>query len=158
MQFLRGLAEAQVARGRLEGFQFGVGVLALLAVGHAGTVAIVLLPLMFAMGVGTGGAQTGAHVVTSSFYRTSIRATGMSWALGIGRIGSVVGSMVGGYLLGLHWTASEMLTLMAAVLLVAALGVTLLTPLMRHAALASATADASQREAAALAAGTTRVD
>ena len=143
---------------RVLAVSFGVGVLALLAVGHAGTVAIVLLPLMFAMGVGTGGAQTGAHVVTSSFYRTSSRATGMSWALGIGRIGSVVGSMAGGYLLGLHWTASQMLTLMAAVLLVAALGSILLTPLMRHAALASASDDASEREHAALAAGTGRID
>jgi multisubunit Na+/H+ antiporter MnhG subunit len=66
--------------------------------------------------------------------------------------------MAGGYLLGLHWTASEMLTLMAVVLLVATLGAALLTPLMRHAALASATDDPSRREQAALAAGTGRVD
>ncbi|WP_211193537.1 hypothetical protein [Paraburkholderia sp. UYCP14C] len=85
-------------------------------------------------------------------------ALGMSWALGIGRIGSVVGSMAGGYLLGLHWTASEMLTLMAAVLVIATLGAPLLTPLMRHAALASAGSVASEREHAALAAGTGRVD
>ncbi|WP_175943857.1 MFS transporter [Caballeronia sp. BCC1704] len=112
---------------------FLVGVLALVLAAHAGTSAAVLLPLMFAIGVGTGGAQTGAHVVTSSFYRTSSRATGMSWALGVGRIGSVVGSMAGGFLLGLHWSASAMLTLMAGVLLVAAIGAAWLAPLMRRA-------------------------
>lgn len=136
---------------------FGLGVFALLATAYAGSYGnaapFVLLPLMFAIGVGTGGAQTGAHVVTSSFYRTSSRATGISWALGVGRIGSVIGSMSGGYLLGLHWSASAMLTLMAAVLLVAALGSALLAPLMRHAALASATFEANRHDGAPLAAG-----
>ncbi|RKP46127.1 MFS transporter [Pararobbsia silviterrae] len=135
---------------RVLAVSFGVGVLALLAAGHVGTEAIVLLPLMFAIGVGTGGAQTGAHVVTSSFYRTSSRATGMSWALGIGRIGSVIGSMAGGYLLGLHWSASAIWSLLAGVLLVAAWGAARLIPLMRHAALASAADEQDAREHASL--------
>jgi MFS transporter, AAHS family, 4-hydroxybenzoate transporter len=147
--------------GRVLAASFGLGVVALLTtayLGNAGNAgdaaAFVLLPLMFAIGVGTGGAQTGAHVVTSSFYRTSSRATGMSWALGIGRIGSVVGSMAGGFLLGRHWSASAMLTLMAAVLLIAALGSALLAPLTRrHAALASATDDPIQHDGTPLAAG-----
>jgi AAHS family 4-hydroxybenzoate transporter-like MFS transporter len=131
---------------------FVIGVLALLSAAYAGTAAVVLLPLMFAIGVGTGGAQTGAHVVTTSFYRTSSRATGISWALGIGRIGSVVGSMAGGYLLGLHWNATAMLTLMAGVLLVAALGAVLLTPLMRRAGLATPAGDTVPRDGTQLAA------
>jgi AAHS family 4-hydroxybenzoate transporter-like MFS transporter len=31
-----------------------------------------------------------------------VRGTGVSWALGIGRVGSIVGSMAGGLLLSLH--------------------------------------------------------
>jgi AAHS family 4-hydroxybenzoate transporter-like MFS transporter len=82
----------------------------------------------------------------------------MSWALGIGRIGSVVGSMIGGVLLGHHWSATGMLLLMAGVLLVSTVGSALLAPLMRHAALASATDDASGHGAAPLAGAAQRAD
>ena len=33
------------------------------------------------------------------FYPTRIRSTGVGWALGIGRIGSIVGPIIGGQLL-----------------------------------------------------------
>ncbi len=36
---------------------------------------------------------------SAAYYPTSSRATGVSWANAVGRTGSVVGSMVGGYLL-----------------------------------------------------------
>jgi AAHS family 4-hydroxybenzoate transporter-like MFS transporter len=34
------------------------------------------------------------------FYPTAIRATGIGWALGVGRIGAVIGPAVGGILVG----------------------------------------------------------
>jgi AAHS family 4-hydroxybenzoate transporter-like MFS transporter len=37
--------------------------------------------------------------LSSEFYPTRIRSTGVGWALGIGRIGSIVGPLVGGLLL-----------------------------------------------------------
>ena len=57
------------------------------------TVAIV------AAGFSVIGAQTGANSLAAESYPTGVRATGSGWALGIGRIGSIVGPVVGGMLL-----------------------------------------------------------
>jgi AAHS family 4-hydroxybenzoate transporter-like MFS transporter len=54
---------------------------------------------VFCTGLGLSGAQTGANVLVSSFYSTVARATGVSWALAVGRVGSIVGSMTGGLML-----------------------------------------------------------
>ncbi|MFM0157791.1 MFS transporter [Paraburkholderia sediminicola] len=54
---------------------------------------------VFMAGLGLSGAQTGANVLVAGFYTTAARATGVSWALGVGRIGSIIGSMTGGVLL-----------------------------------------------------------
>ena len=53
----------------------------------------------FMGGFGLIGAQTGINVLTSSFYTTAARATGVSWSLAVGRIGSIFGAMSGGVLL-----------------------------------------------------------
>ncbi|HEL4110616.1 TPA: aromatic acid/H+ symport family MFS transporter [Stenotrophomonas maltophilia] len=59
----------------------------------------------FVAGVGfcISGSQVGANALAASFYPTASRATGVSWALGAGRIGSIVGSLSGGAMLGLGW-------------------------------------------------------
>ena len=49
------------------------------------------------------GGQTGVNALASTFYPTFIRSTGVGWALGIGRIGSIAGPGVGGILIALHW-------------------------------------------------------
>jgi AAHS family 4-hydroxybenzoate transporter-like MFS transporter len=50
-------------------------------------------------GLGIIGGQNGGHAVTAGFYPPIIRATGVGWALGIGRIGSIAGPVLGGLLL-----------------------------------------------------------
>jgi AAHS family 4-hydroxybenzoate transporter-like MFS transporter len=106
---------------------FVVGGIALLGIGDMGLFSVALIPVLFLIGVGTGGAQTGAHAVTTSFYPTASRATGMSWALGIGRIGSIVGSMSGGYMMAGHWNTATMFNVMSVVLLIAGGGTVLLS-------------------------------
>jgi AAHS family 4-hydroxybenzoate transporter-like MFS transporter len=56
----------------------------------------------FFAGAGVIGGQTGANALAASFYPTYIRSTGVGWALGIGRIGSIVGPIFGGIMLSLH--------------------------------------------------------
>jgi AAHS family 4-hydroxybenzoate transporter-like MFS transporter len=51
------------------------------------------------IGAGTVGAQNCNNGVAAKLYPTSIRATGVGWALAVGRIGSIVGPVVGGILL-----------------------------------------------------------
>jgi len=58
---------------------------------------------VFCAGFGVSGSQVGANALAAAFYPTASRATGVSWASGIGRIGSVLGSMLGGTMLSLQW-------------------------------------------------------
>lgn len=51
---------------------------------------------VFGAGFCISGAQVGVNALTASFYPTDCRGTGVSWANGVGRIGSVIGSMGGG--------------------------------------------------------------
>ena len=56
------------------------------------------------LGLVVQGAQAGLNALVAAYYPTAIRSTGLGWALGIGRIGSIVGPLVGGLMLSLNWT------------------------------------------------------
>jgi AAHS family 4-hydroxybenzoate transporter-like MFS transporter len=60
-----------------------------------------LMLTVFGAGFCVSGGQVGANALTAAYYPTSSRATGVGWASGIGRIGSVVGAVAGGWMLGL---------------------------------------------------------
>lgn len=71
-------------------------------IGMAGSSLIVQTALVFATGVCAVGGQTGANALAAELYPTRIRSTGVGWSLGIGRIGSIVGPMLGAKLLSSH--------------------------------------------------------
>jgi AAHS family 4-hydroxybenzoate transporter-like MFS transporter len=48
-------------------------------------------------------------VLAAQFYPTFIRSTGIGWALGIGRIGSIVGPLLAGVLLSNGWQPWQVL-------------------------------------------------
>ncbi|HTO61350.1 MAG TPA: aromatic acid/H+ symport family MFS transporter, partial [Bradyrhizobium sp.] len=52
--------------------------------------------------------------LAATYYPTDIRSTGVGWALGIGRVGSIVGPLVGGMMLS-RQVGAETLFLAAAV-------------------------------------------
>lgn len=81
---------------------------------------------VFITGCCISGSQSCISVLAASFYPTHCRATGVSWASGVGRIGSVVGSMVGGALLAWQWTSAEMFSAIAVPALFAAVAMFLL--------------------------------
>jgi AAHS family 4-hydroxybenzoate transporter-like MFS transporter len=68
---------------------------------------------VFGVGFCISGSQIGANALAASFYPTSNRATGVSWALGIGRCGAILGSMMGGALLGAGLGFSTIIMLLA---------------------------------------------
>ncbi|QWC92659.1 aromatic acid/H+ symport family MFS transporter [Cupriavidus metallidurans] len=74
---------------------------------------------VFMAGFGLSGAQTAANVLVAGFYTTAARATGVSWALGVGRIGSIIGSMTGGILLASFQTVEAAFGAFAAPMLIA---------------------------------------
>jgi AAHS family 4-hydroxybenzoate transporter-like MFS transporter len=62
-----------------------------------------IMGFAFIAGAGVMGGQSSLIVLSAMFYPAFIRATGVGWALGIGRVGAVVGPLLGGLLLSLHW-------------------------------------------------------
>jgi AAHS family 4-hydroxybenzoate transporter-like MFS transporter len=78
-----------------------------------------LVLAVFGAGIGTGGSQIGINALSAAFYPTASRATGVSWANAVGRTGSVLGSMVGGYLLGLGWSLATVFAVAAVPALLA---------------------------------------
>jgi AAHS family 4-hydroxybenzoate transporter-like MFS transporter len=65
---------------------------------------VLALALIFVTGIflAAGGVQ-GANALAGWYYPTFIRSTGVGWALGIGRIGSIIGASLGGVLVARHW-------------------------------------------------------
>jgi AAHS family 4-hydroxybenzoate transporter-like MFS transporter len=59
-----------------------------------------LLVAMFLVGCCVNGGQGSLNTISAMFYPTAIRATGIGWALGVGRVGAVIGPAVGGILVG----------------------------------------------------------
>jgi len=68
---------------------------------------------VFAAGFCISGGQVGANALSAAFYPTPYRATGVAWANGVGRSGSIVGSLLGGILLGFGWAATTVYALVA---------------------------------------------
>jgi AAHS family 4-hydroxybenzoate transporter-like MFS transporter len=64
-------------------------------------------------GFGILGVQQSLGAVSATLYPTQIRASGASWAQGIGRVGSTVGPLLGGLLIGRHWPIAMLFGAMA---------------------------------------------
>ena len=65
-----------------------------------------VLVLFGLIGFGIQGGFVGMYSLAAKLYPTHVRATGVGWAVGAGRIGAVVGPLVGGLLIGMGWTMS----------------------------------------------------
>jgi AAHS family 4-hydroxybenzoate transporter-like MFS transporter len=68
-----------------------------------------MLATTFVSGLMVIGAQGGLNALAANFYPTAVRSTGVGWALGIGRIGSIVGPLLGGIFLKAGWTPGQIL-------------------------------------------------
>ncbi len=98
-----------------------IAVFAVGAIGELGHNAFLIWVAVFASGFCVVGGQIAANALAAAFYPTSVRATGVGWALGIGRVGSIVGPLVGGVLLTMKWSTESVFMAAAAAALCAAL-------------------------------------
>lgn len=76
-----------------------LGALSVVITGRVGHSLPLLLGLTFCCGFFLFGAQITLNALTAYIYPTRARSTGVGWALGIGRIGSILGPLAGGLLL-----------------------------------------------------------
>ena len=80
---------------------------------------IILNAAILVVGFLLQGAFTAMYALAARIYPTEIRATGIGWAAGLGRIGAIVSPIVAGYLAGAGWDL-YMLSLLFAVPLIVA--------------------------------------
>jgi AAHS family 4-hydroxybenzoate transporter-like MFS transporter len=72
---------------------------AVAAIGFSGHSIVFSTIAIFCAGFCIVGGQIASNALTATYYPTAIRSTGVGWALGIGRIGSIVGPLIGGVML-----------------------------------------------------------
>ncbi|WP_250475442.1 MFS transporter [Caballeronia sp. GAFFF1] len=97
--------------------------ISLASFGHLSGMPALALLALFVTGVGTGGTMTGTNILSAGYYGTAARATGVAWTLGMGRIGSIVGAMIGGAMLAAHWGPKVIFGAVAAPLVIAAMSI-----------------------------------
>src|SRR6185369_12800535 len=93
-----------------------------LIIGITGFASVPLYMLAISMaGFGTIGCQGVLNASAGLIYPVSCRPTGVGAALGIGRIGSLSGPLLGGYILAQHWPSQNMFYVPLLPLAIAAL-------------------------------------
>jgi AAHS family 4-hydroxybenzoate transporter-like MFS transporter len=102
---------------------YAAGAVCILGLGAGGAMAGSIAIVVAAAGFFMSGAQTGLNAFAPNCYPTQARATGVSWMLGMGRFGSILGSSIGGVLLSMGWGFTAIISLLALPALLAGLAV-----------------------------------
>lgn len=105
---------------------YGIGAVFIALIGHSAASTALLVIAVAVAGACASGGQVGANALAAGFYPTASRATGVAWALGMGRIGSIVGSMAGGWMLTMGWSLATVFEAVAVPSVIAAVGVLLM--------------------------------
>jgi len=120
---LVGWAMDRVAPTRVIALAYVAGAACILCLGIGGALAGSLAIMVTVAGFFMSGAQTGLNAFAPTCYPTVARATGVSWMLGMGRFGSITGSMIGGVLLSMGWGFTPIISLLAVPAILAGLAV-----------------------------------
>jgi AAHS family 4-hydroxybenzoate transporter-like MFS transporter len=120
---LIGWSMDRTSPSRVIGVAYLAGAVVIVALALAGAHSAWLAALVFASGFCVSGAQTGLNAFAPNCYPTLARTTGVSWMMGMGRFGSIVGTLVGGALLGLGWGFGAILAILAIPALCAAIAI-----------------------------------
>ncbi|PZO65827.1 MAG: MFS transporter [Paracoccus denitrificans] len=91
------------------------------AFGYLSVSLAVTLTLAYLAGFTTNGGFNAFYALAAALYPTEIRSTGIGWAMGIGRIGAVIGPLLGGVLIGQGLSLAGLLAVFALPLVIAGL-------------------------------------
>jgi MFS transporter, AAHS family, 4-hydroxybenzoate transporter len=89
--------------------EFGLATASIAALAKIPSSYSLMLTVTFVSGLMVIGAQGGLNALAANFYPTAVRSTGVGWALGMGRVGSIVGPLLGGMLLGMGYKPGQIL-------------------------------------------------
>ena len=96
-------------------------------IGQPGLSLTLLAVIVFIAGWCVVGGQPGMNAFAATFYPTYLRSTGVGWALGVGRIGAIVGPYIGGLMLRAEWTSQQLFWAAAIPASISALTLVVLT-------------------------------
>jgi AAHS family 4-hydroxybenzoate transporter-like MFS transporter len=99
-------------------FLFLLAILGIAAIGLPGHSALIVGTAVAVAGFSTLGAQFGNNAASGLLYPTAIRARGVGWALGVGRLGGVIGPLIGGVLVSWKLPPQQLFMLAAAPMLI----------------------------------------
>ncbi len=91
---------------RMLGLSFLLASVCIALTGSFASSHLTLKVIVFMAGFFSVGAHLGLSALAGELYPTFMRATGVGWALGIGRIGSLISPVLGGMLLSWQWQVS----------------------------------------------------
>ncbi len=86
---------------------FAVACASIFLIGQPGLSLTMLFVVVFVAGWCVVGSQPGLNALAASYYPTYIRSTGVGAGLGVGRMGAIVGPLIGGYFIAAKWTTAE---------------------------------------------------
>jgi len=72
------------------------------------------------MGLALQGGFNALYPLAARIYPEHVRATGIGWAMGLGRIGAFIGPLLGGWALGMQWPLVAVFGMFCVPLLIAA--------------------------------------
>jgi AAHS family 4-hydroxybenzoate transporter-like MFS transporter len=125
--FITGPAMDRIGAYRTLGVFYLAGAVFVAATGIAfGAPLWVLMIANFLAGCAISGGQKSLIALAAVFYPASMRSTGVGWALGIGRIGGILGPIIIGAAIAAEWSAGAVFYAMAVPVLAAGLAVLVL--------------------------------
>ncbi|MEO1019769.1 MAG: MFS transporter [Pseudomonadota bacterium] len=92
---------------------FLLGAFAIALIGQSAGHLPLAFTAVFVSGAAVIGGQLGMNALVVRFYPTEMRATGLGWALAVGRIGSIIGPIVVGFTISLGWSLQSVFILAA---------------------------------------------
>jgi AAHS family benzoate transporter-like MFS transporter len=89
-----------------------------------------LLAIVAVVGLGTSGTQTLIYGFVANYYRTNVRAAGVAWCAGFGRLGGIGGPMLGSTIISAGVKLDSIFYVLAGLGLLGVM-LTLLVPMAR---------------------------
>lgn len=106
---------------------YAVATLSIALIGQPGISLAALTLIVLVTGWCVVGGQPGMNAFAATFYPTYLRSTGVGWALGVGRVGAIVGPYIGGVMIGAKWTSQQLFWAAAVPAVISALTLFVLT-------------------------------
>jgi MFS transporter, AAHS family, 4-hydroxybenzoate transporter len=100
---------------------FGMACVTIAMIGLPGLSLPGLFVVVFLAGYGVAGGQTAINALSATYYPTDLRSTGIGAGLGVGRIGAIIGPVVGGVLMGEHLPTQKLFLVAAGPALISAI-------------------------------------